>query len=301
MFHLTTHAFFKALLFLGSGSVIYGCHHEQDIFRMGGLAGRMKLTFVTFTIGVAAIIGLPFLAGFFSKDAILYLAYENSPAVFAVLAFTAILTAFYMLRLWKIVFLGAPRSEAASHAHEGGFVLGLPLAVLAVLAAVGGYTRLYPRGLCRGDRPRCRRRWAPHRGIVLATSLGISGARRPARLGDLRPGPGSPRPGESPRDPLQRLAPGLFGGLVSLRDSFDRAYTYYIAKIQQRLAMLLNFIDVIGLAGFVVRGGAGLVGLAGLGARAVHVGRVNAYVYWFLAGVAAPLGLCRRGFSDLSR
>ena len=113
MFHLTTHAFFKALLFLGAGSVILGCHHEQDIFRMGGLRSRMPVTFWTFTVAVAAIAGLPGLAGFFSKDAILVLAFESNRAVFAVLAFTAILTAFYMLRLWKIVFLGAPRSESA--------------------------------------------------------------------------------------------------------------------------------------------------------------------------------------------
>ena len=91
MFHLTTHAFFKALLFLGSGSVIHGCHHEQDIFRMGGLRARMPLTFWTFTAGVLAIIGLPGLAGFFSKDAILYLAYEKNPVVFGLLAFTAAL------------------------------------------------------------------------------------------------------------------------------------------------------------------------------------------------------------------
>ena len=130
MFHLTTHAFFKALLFLGSGSVIYGCHHEQDIFRMGGLRRAMPLTFWTFTIAVAAIAGLPGLAGFFSKDAILVLAYQHNPAVFAVLAFTAILTAFYMLRLWKIVFLGAPRSEESGHAHEGGLSLTAPLVLL---------------------------------------------------------------------------------------------------------------------------------------------------------------------------
>ncbi len=86
MFHLTTHAFFKALLFLGSGSVIHGCHHEQDIFRMGGLKARMPLTFWTFTIAVAAIIGLPGLAGFFSKDAILALAFDHNRAVFALLA-----------------------------------------------------------------------------------------------------------------------------------------------------------------------------------------------------------------------
>lgn len=92
MFHLTTHAFFKALMFLGSGSVIHGCHHEQDIFKMGGLRTRMPLTFWTFTIGVAAIIGFPYLAGFFSKDAILYLAFEKNSSVFALLALTAVLT-----------------------------------------------------------------------------------------------------------------------------------------------------------------------------------------------------------------
>src|SRR5690606_20541547 len=79
MFHLTTHAAFKALLFLGSGSVIMGCHHEQDIFKMGGLRKKMPLTFLTFTIGVLAIVGFPGLAGFFSKDAILLLAFKNSP------------------------------------------------------------------------------------------------------------------------------------------------------------------------------------------------------------------------------
>ena len=91
MFHLTTHAFFKALMFLGSGSVIHGCHHEQDIFKMGGLAKKMPVTFITFTIGVLAIIGMPFLAGFFSKDAILYLAMEKNSTVFAILALTAVL------------------------------------------------------------------------------------------------------------------------------------------------------------------------------------------------------------------
>ena len=105
----------------------------------------MPVTFWTFTVAVAAIVGLPGLAGFFSKDAILVLAYEHSPAVFAVLAFTAILTAFYMLRLWKIVFLGEPRSEAAGHAHEGGLSVTAPLVLLAVLSVAGGYTALYGR------------------------------------------------------------------------------------------------------------------------------------------------------------
>ncbi len=109
----------------------------------------MPLTFSTFTIGVAAIIGLPFFAGFFSKDAILYLALANNHAVFAVLAFTAILTAFYMVRLWKLVFLGTPRSEPAGHAHESGLAITLPLVVLAVLAVGRRIHRDLPAGLRR--------------------------------------------------------------------------------------------------------------------------------------------------------
>ena len=279
MFHLTTHAFFKALLFLGSGSVIDGCHHEQDIFRMGGLASRMKLTFATFTVGVAAIIGLPFLAGFFSKDAILALAYANNRAVFLVLALTAVLTAFYMLRLWRVVFLGVPRADGAAHAHESGLSMLAPLVVLAILAALGGYTGIYPKVFAGVFALVPEARGAAHL-TVLLTSLGVLALG--AALAGALYGPGLVA---GAADPLQAKFPSLFAGLVALKESFDRVYGAYIAKVQQRLAMLLNFVDVIGLAGFVVRGGAGLVGLAGLGARALHVGRLSAYLYWFLAGV----------------
>src|SRR5690606_19665884 len=143
MFHLTTHAFFKALLFLGSGSVIHGCHHEQDIFKMGGLAKKMPLTFITFTIGVLAIIGMPGLAGFFSKDAILYLAMKNNIAVFVILCIPAVLTAFYMIRMWKLVFLGGTRVADAEKAHEGASSMTLPLLVLGVLSLVGGDEAIY--------------------------------------------------------------------------------------------------------------------------------------------------------------
>jgi NADH-quinone oxidoreductase subunit L len=280
MFHLTTHAFFKALLFLGSGSVIHGCHHEQDIFRMGGLAGRMRLTFVTFTIGVAAIIGLPFLAGFFSKDAILYLAWAKEPAVFAVLAFTAVLTSLYMVRLWKIVFLGQARSDAAAHAHEGGVTLWAPLVLLAALAAVGGYRGLYPTAFAGVLALVPEAEGAAH-GVVLVTSLIVLLVGAGTALALYTPaGAGEPE------DALARRAPGLFGLLGATQTSFDRLYDYYVAKVQQRFAMVLNFIDVVGLSGVVIRGGAGLAELLGFGARATFTGRINTYVYWFLAGVA---------------
>ena len=275
MFHLTTHAFFKALLFLGSGSVIHGCHHEQDIFKMGGLAKKMPLTFATFTIGVAAIIGLPFLAGFFSKDAILYLAFANNKAVFGALAFTAVLTSLYMVRLWKITFLGAPRSDHAAHAHEGGITLTAPLVLLAVLAVVGGYTAIYPKGAFDGVFELIPEAHGTAHTIIFATSLGV-----------MLLGAGSALAfyASAPTDSLAQKAPGLFAALGALRVSFDRAYEYYIAKIQQRFAMLLNFLEQIFLAGMIVRGLAGFVGLFGLGARALHVGNLNAYVYWFLFG-----------------
>lgn len=287
MFHLMTHAYFKALLFLGSGSVIHGCHHEQDIFKMGGLSSRMRLTFATFTIGVAAIIGMPFLAGFFSKDAILYLAYANNRGVFIILVFTAVLTAVYMLRLWRIVFFGEPRSEAAARAHEGGFAILAPLIVLGFLAVAGGYTGLYPRVFDGVFRLIPEASGSAH-GVILGTSLAILVVGAAVGLGFYRPS-AIPRAGTAAGDfapdPLERRFPALFQWLVVLRESFDAAYEYYIQKIQQRLAMLINFADVIGLAGFVIRGMGGLVGLAGLGVRAMHVGRINVYVYWFLAGV----------------
>ena len=274
MFHLTTHAFFKALLFLGAGSVIHGCHHEQNIFKLGGLAKKMPLTFATFTVGVAAIIGLPFLAGFFSKDAILYLAFANNRAVFAVLAFTAVLTSLYMVRLWKLTFFGAPRSDHAGHAHEGGFTLTAPLVVLAALSLVGGYTGLYPK-VFTGVFELIPEATGTAHLIIFATSLAVM------LLGALTAwfyyAPAA-------TDSLAQKAPGLFGALGALKNSFDAVYDYYIAKIQQRFAMVLNFLEQIFLAGVIIRGLAGLVGFFGLGARALHVGNLNAYVYWFLFG-----------------
>jgi NADH-quinone oxidoreductase subunit L len=280
MFHLTTHAFFKALMFLGSGSIIHGLHHEQNIFKMGGLAKSMKITFVTFTIGVIAIIGCPPFAGFFSKDAILYLAFAKNTPVFIILAFTAILTALYMLRLWRIVFFGAPRSESAEHAHEGGPSLILPLIILAVLSCLGGWMAIYGHAF-NGV-------WSqiPHPGeeqhmTILAVSVAVMVIG--ALIGLLYYKPAA-------TDRLQENAPGLFGALSGLKEVFDALYNYYVAKIQQRFAMLLNGLDQIAIGGIIVRGFAGLVGLVGMGARALHVGSLQAYAYWFFIGALLMWG-----------
>jgi NADH-quinone oxidoreductase subunit L len=139
MFHLFTHAFFKALLFLGAGSVIVMLHHEQNIWKMGGLSRKLPITFVTFAVGALALIGCPPFSGFFSKDAILALAYERNTPIFIVGLFTAFLTAFYVVRLLVIVFFGDTRSEVARQSKESPLVMTGPLIVLAILAALGGF------------------------------------------------------------------------------------------------------------------------------------------------------------------
>src|SRR5438477_244341 len=139
MFHLFTHAFFKALLFLAAGSVIVMLHHEQNIWKMGGLSRNLPITFFTFLIGALALIGCPPFSGFFSKDAILALAYERNTPIFVLALFTAFLTAFYVIRLLVIVFFGQARSESARESRESPLVMMMPLIVLATLAASGGF------------------------------------------------------------------------------------------------------------------------------------------------------------------
>ncbi|HUR55462.1 MAG TPA: proton-conducting transporter membrane subunit, partial [Gemmataceae bacterium] len=138
LLHLVTHAFFKALLFLCSGSVIHGCHHEQDLRKMGGLGKKMPVTAATMLIGVLAISGMPLLSGWYSKDMILsaslgYVEVHREHALLFVLpAVTAGLTAFYMFRLWFLAFTGKPRDEKLhEHAHESPRVMTLPLIFLA--------------------------------------------------------------------------------------------------------------------------------------------------------------------------
>ncbi|MBL8008217.1 MAG: NADH-quinone oxidoreductase subunit L [Ignavibacteria bacterium] len=140
IFHLITHAFFKALLFLGSGSVIHGMHEEQDITKMGGLKDKMKITFVTFFIGSLAISGIPPLSGFFSKDEILFNIFNNIGIPFYIIALlTAGITAFYMFRLIALTFYGKPRyDEKNIHPHESPSTMTIPLIILAVLSVFGG-------------------------------------------------------------------------------------------------------------------------------------------------------------------
>ena len=140
VFHVITHAFFKALLFLAAGSVIHAMHHEQDIRKMGGLKSKLPITHITFLIGCIAIAGVPPFSGFFSKDEILAAAYAKNPIYWFLGLIGAAMTAFYMFRLYATTFLGQFRgTEAqASHLHESPVSMTIPLIILAVLSAVGG-------------------------------------------------------------------------------------------------------------------------------------------------------------------
>jgi NADH-quinone oxidoreductase subunit L len=281
LFHLITHAFFKALLFLGAGSIIHGCHHEQDIFKMGGILKKMPITSITFFIGVLALCGVYGFAGFYSKDAILVAGGLNSTVIFVLLTLGAFLTAGYMGRLVWIVFFGEPKSDAASHAHESGFSMVLPLVILAVLSVVGGWIGVWPEATGEIIRDNLEHLHhaeghdAMHSKVMILGSaawiVGLLGSFFFYGVGKNG-------------DALQNRAKPVYEFLKA-RLWFDEIYGFYVAKIQQRFAVLLSFLDIFLIKGIFVRGSAGLVGLVGACSRSLHVGNIHGYVYWFLAGI----------------
>jgi NADH-quinone oxidoreductase subunit L len=141
VFHVITHAFFKALMFLGSGSVIHAMGGEQDIRKMGGLHKHMKITSLTFLIGCLAISGIPGFSGFFSKDEILAGAFVKQPVLFGLALFAALMTAFYMFRLYFLTFRGTFRGthDQEHHLHESPLAMTMPLIILAILSIIGGF------------------------------------------------------------------------------------------------------------------------------------------------------------------
>jgi NADH-quinone oxidoreductase subunit L len=168
LFHVTTHAFFKALLFLGSGSVIHANHHEQDITKMGGLKKYMPITHLVFLIGTLAISGFPLLSGFFSKDEIFAAAFGHGYVVFILMVLAAAMTTTYMFRMYFLVFHGEFRgdSHTEKHLHESGPLMTSPLLILAVLSVIGGALNL--PSFIAGDAAH----WMNH--FLEETTLGLS-------------------------------------------------------------------------------------------------------------------------------
>jgi NADH-quinone oxidoreductase subunit L len=264
MFHLFTHAFFKALLFLGAGSIIVMLHHEQNIWKMGGLAGRLGITFLTFMVGTLALIGLPPFSGFFSKDAILALAYEKDRAIFWIALSTAFLTAFYMLRLVVVVFFGKPRSDQARAGREAPWVMIGPLIVLAIPALVAGSEFVAHRFV--QVPPEHETGWLV-RGMALGAAL--AGAILAIALYRNRQ-----------TDPLD-LAP------LRQRFYFDELYAFLIRATQELLAKLSAFLDRWILDGLGIRGASATTWGLGSALRLFQVGNLQAYAFLFGLGIVA--------------
>jgi NADH-quinone oxidoreductase subunit L len=258
MFHLWTHAFFKALLFLGAGAVIHALHHEQDIWKMGGLSKTMRITTATFALGTLALTGCPGLAGFFSKDAILLAAFAHNKALFGIGLATAFLTAFYMTRLFAVAFLGKPRSEAAHHGHDCPRRMTWPLVILAFLSIFAAYGAVpHWFGIEHGDAPKI----VPTLAILaFLTGTGVAWM--------LYAG--------AEKEPLTLP-------LFRNKFYFDEIYGAIVAGTQDVLAFIAAGVDAIVLT--VVRAVGGLTLGLGYALRLFQVGNVQAYAFIFGLGV----------------
>jgi NADH-quinone oxidoreductase subunit L len=286
MFHLTTHAFFKALLFLGAGSVIHALHEEQDIWKMGGLCKKMGITFWTFLVGTLALSGVPPFSGFYSKDSILAQALEqkNYP-LFVLGAAVAGLTTFYMFRLFYVAFVGKPRTEVAGHAHESPAVMTWPLIVLAVFAVIGGVIPISEifasqftgetHGLTLVERmleplhsP------VPMLAGLIMVAVGWFAARTAYQ--------------DAASDPL----PAKLGGFATAmknRFYFDEIYEATFIRAHDFIAAVADFIDrwVVDWGGIgLVRGGTDFIGRA---LRLMQTGNLQTYAFLFVLGVAVVL------------
>jgi NADH-quinone oxidoreductase subunit L len=272
MFHLFTHAWFKALLFLGSGAVIFACHHEQNIWKMGGLAKKMKITTATFAIGTASLIAVPFAtAGFWSKEQILsatLTAEGGLTLFFFVAAGVAALTTFYMLRLFVIAFLGKSRGEGASHAREVGPKMWIPLAVLAVPSVVAGFPFL-ANSLSPGYQHHEFHFGAEFIASALALTLGLV-AGYLVYFGKDE----------------DRLASRKLARLFANRFYFDEFYDKYLVRYgQDAVAAVVHFFDQILINGLIVDGLSRTASGCGNLFRRLQSGSLQAYSFAFGVGV----------------
>jgi NADH-quinone oxidoreductase subunit L len=297
MFHLLTHGIFKALLFLGSGSIIHGTHETQDMRKMGGLRDAMPGTFRTYVIGALALGGIVPLAGFWSKDEIIGHAWTESKGTALILIVSSALTAFYMGRQVALIFYGKQR-DTSYHAHESGPAMLWPLWILAIGTVIGGAMNLPFSGLHFLDewlKPVFEAGGAPpaepeafNIGIALVTTLlavgaGYLGWWMYARLLVNRIKPGR-------EDPAHHYLGDIWRGM-ELAWGFDWFYSRVIARGYRALAMFLDRVfDQQGIDGILVDGTARLVGRLGQVFRQGQTGQVRNYALVFLVGVIGLVG-----------
>ena len=289
MYHLTTHAFFKALLFLGAGSVILAMHHEQNIWKMGALARKMPVTYWTFLTGTLALCGMWPLSGFYSKDSILAAALaQNNIALFVLGVVVAILTTLYMFRLIFVVFFGGERAEAVDHAHESPRIMVWPLRILAILSIFGGiigiepaFSRFFDPNETQNTLGLGQRLLEPFNASPLAAALGLGavffgfGAAYALYAGRLV-------------DPLPEKL-GWLSRAMRNRFYFDELYeNILIPCTQEALSKVAYACDWL-ISGVGVRGASGVTDLFGRGLRLFQDGSIQTYTFLFAAGLAVVL------------
>jgi NADH-quinone oxidoreductase subunit L len=306
MYHLTTHAFFKALLFLGAGSVIHACHHEQNIWKMGGLKDRLPITYKTFLIGTLALCGVPGFSGFYSKDAVLAAALDHSALLFVVGVLVAFLTTFYMSRLFLVAFLGRPRSEAAGHASESPKVMTWPLILLAIPSVLAGVWGLdtFLASHWTADLAAA--------GVGVGVGAGHGDGAESFLDALFAPFSHAPGPalasvgaivfgftfactfyGRAAADPLPAKL-GLLARVMRDRFYFDEIYQFLIRHTHEALAKWAERFDRWIIAGAGVRGLAGGTDILGRGLRLLQSGNVQTYAFLTIAGLVVVLLLALR-------
>ncbi len=288
MFHLTTHAFFKALLFLCAGAIIYSVHHEQNIWKMGGLKSKMPLTFRLFLIGTLALAGVPPFSGFYSKDSIIAAAQTQNPALFIIGLVVVFLTAFYMFRLVSVVFFNQPRTDHASHASEAPSSMVIPLVILAVPSIMAGWVNIesFFSGTFHAAADHAHGHeagaavnvfLAPFEHSPLAAFLGTFIALLGAVLAFQIYS-------KVDEDPMVEKA-GFISWVLGGKFFIDEIYRVIVACTHDLLAKLAAWFDRALLAGFVIKGSQGVVEFTGRAIRLLQTGNIQTYALWFFIGL----------------
>lgn len=283
MFHLWTHAFFKALMFLGAGSVLHALHHKADVWEMGGLIKKMPITGWTFVIGGLAIAGIPPFAGFWSKDEILLTAFNSGHYVlFTMAAFTAFLTAFYMWRLIFLAFFGEEKPE--NHPHESPLFMTVPLIILAVFAALGGLvgTPWNPSNFAWynwiffGEPHHLKPNYMIMGGSVVLAAAGIYLAYTLYCL-------------DSTKAKAHALADKFrWAHNISFNKYYiDELYLWFNHTMVDGSARLFYLFDIYIMDGIIINGLGAVTRLSGEGLRVSQTGRLQNYALVFFLGVLA--------------
>ena len=267
MFHLFTHACFKCLLFLCAGSVIVGMHHEQDIWKMGGLKNKMPITFLAMWAGALALSGCPGFSGYFSKDLIIEWAVVNQPFLGWLAVATAGLTAFYTFRLIFVVFLGGPRGSHAMQAHESPLVMLIPLICLAIPSILAGWPPIQKIFVHVGEPPS-----VPHLLHILLPALFLAGLGGAVLLYCRK----------VEKDPV-------YIPLFANRLYIDDAYGWLVKNVQDGGALALSWTDRWIVDGLVVQVPRIATWACGFVLRFLQIGNIQAYAFFFGAGAVGLL------------